>query len=307
MWTPTPRVRSRRSGARRPARLAALLVALLAAACGRSAPVYEVHGVVKEVLREDRQLLIAHDDVPGLMPPMTMSFDVADPALLDRVAAGDTVHFELEVAEGRYRILAIGRVGEERTNRGATSAPTPASLRGRDDVAPEFSLVDQEGRPVTLASLRGHAVVLDFIFTSCPGPCPILTSKQVTLQRRLAPAERARTRFVSITLDPERDTPEALKRYALARGADLADWAFLTGPPADVERVVKAYGVGTLRKPDGNIEHVVATFLIDGEGRIAKRYLGLEHEPEAIERDLAAVAARLAPPAPAAGEAPDPG
>lgn len=298
MWTPACRL-----PARLPARLAAFAPACLvgatlawATACGRSVPTYEVHGVVKEVLREDRQLVIAHDDIPGVMPAMTMSFDVPDPALLGRVSAGDTVHFELEVEEGRYRIVAIqpvGGAGDERTNRGATSAPTPASVRAAEDLAPDFQLVDHEGRPATLSAFRGSAVVVDFIFTSCPGPCPILTSKLVTLQRRLSPEERAHTRFVSISLDPERDTPEAMKQYALARGADLADWSFVTGPKDDVERVVKAYGVGTIRKPDGNIEHVVATFLVDGEGRIARRYLGLEHEPGTMQRDLAAVIARL--------------
>src|SRR5262249_5837856 len=123
--------------------------------------------------------------------------------------------------------------------------------------------------------------------TNCPGPCPILTSSHVTLQRRLTPDERAKTRFVSISLDPTRDTPEVLKAYATARGVDLSSWTFLTGPPDDVERVVKAYGVGTIRKVDGNSEHVVATFLIDGKGQIVRRYLGLEHEPEEVQADLA--------------------
>jgi protein SCO1/2 len=109
----------------------------------------------------------------------------------------------------------------------------------------------------------------------------------VELQRSLAPELRARTRFVSITLDPERDRPEALRAYALARGADLSDWSFLTGSPEAVRAVVESYGVGTTRGPDGEIEHVVATFLIDAEGRIAERWLGLEHEPAELARALA--------------------
>jgi protein SCO1/2 len=230
--------------------------------------------------------VIEHEEIPGLMPSMTMSFDVADPGQLDRIRVGQEVDFHLEVSESRYRIVAIAPHGTPTTNPGAQSAPPSPSSLGADDPAPDFRLVDQDGRPVALGDLRGQALVLDFVFTSCPGPCPILTSSHVALQRRLTPEQRERTRFVSISLDPERDTPEALKRYGEARGADLAGWSFLTGPKEDVERVVKAYGVGTIRKPDGNIEHVVATFLIDGRGQIVRRYLGLEHEPAEIQRDL---------------------
>ena len=114
----------------------------------------------------------------------------------------------------------------------------------------------------------------------------MLTSAHVTLQRSLPPELRARTRFVSISLDPVRDTPMALRAYGLARGADLTGWSFLTGPPEAVAAVVKAYGVGTVRRPDGQIDHLVATFLIDGEGQIAQRFIGLEHEPEELLRAL---------------------
>ena len=77
---------------------------------------------------------------------------------------------------------------------------------------------------------------------------------------------------------------------ARARGADLSDWSFLTGPPDEVRDVLKAYGVGTGRSADGEIEHVLATFLVDSRGRIVKRYIGLDHAPEAIVADLEAVA-----------------
>jgi len=130
-------------------------------------------------------------------------------------------------------------------------------------------------------------VLLDFIWTRCPGPCPILTGLHVKLQQQLPPALRERTQFVSISLDPVRDTPAVLRDYAKTRGADLAGWSFLTGPPDEVDAVIKSYGVGSAKAPDGQIEHVVATFLIDGAGRIARRYIGLEgHDPAELLRDL---------------------
>jgi protein SCO1/2 len=132
--------------------------------------------------------------------------------------------------------------------------------------------------------------VVDFIFTRCTGPCPIMTARNVELQRALDAGLRERVRFVSISLDPANDTPEALLAYAQARGADLSSWSFLTGPEADVAEVVRRFGVGTLRAPDGNIDHALATFLIDGRGRIKTRWLGLEHPAEQMRSEIAALA-----------------
>ena len=141
-----------------------------------------------------------------------------------------------------------------------------------------------------LTPSAGKAVLLDFIYTTCTGPCPILTGFHVAVQRRIPQALAGRIHFVSISLDPARDDPAALRAYALARGADLAHWSFVTGPVAEVEALVRQFGVGSVRLPDGSFEHVVVSFLIDGGGRIVKRYFGLEHESEAIARDLEALA-----------------
>jgi protein SCO1/2 len=251
--------------------------------------VYEGHGVVREVDPGQRQVVIEHGDIPGLMPAMTMSFDVADPALMTGLEPGQHVEFELRIDGRSYRIVGLRPEGERA---GAVRAPLLAATRQPLDPAPDFSLVDQAEKPLSLADLRGRMVLLDFVFTRCPGPCPILTGLHVELQRSLPPALRQRVRFVSITLDPANDTPEALLRYAQARGADLATWSFLTGPPADVEDVVRRYGVGTLRAADGTLEHVVATFLIDGGGQIAQRWIGLDHSVEAMRAAIEEVAAR---------------
>jgi protein SCO1/2 len=247
---------------------------------------YEGRGIVREVEPELHQVVIEHEDIPGLMPAMTMNFDVADRKLLDEAKPGETVDFEVAFDGRSYRITRL-------TPRGIT--PRDASRRGPrlaeaaagGDPAPDFHLIDQDQHEVTLGSLRGFFVVLDFVYTSCPGPCPILTSSHVTLQRSLTPELRARTRFVSISLDPEKDTPQALRDYGTARGVDFATWSFLTGPPSQVAQVVTRYGVGTVRQADGTINHLVITFLIDADGQITQRYVGLEHKPEEIAGDLA--------------------
>ena len=261
----------------------------LLAACGQ-----ELHtgtGTVKEVHPELRQIVLAHEDIEGLMPAMEMNFDVAAPDLLAGLAPGDRVRFRLSVEEGSYRIVAVEKLAAgDAGPSGGTQGGGLAAVAPEEDAAPAFALVDQDGRALSLESLRGRVVLLDFVYTSCPGPCPILTGTHVTVQKQLPERVRPRVWFASISLDPARDTPEKLRGYAKARGADLSSWSFLTGPPQTVNAVLESYGVGTVLEPNGDIQHVVVTFLIDAEGRISKRYFGLEHDPDEFLRDLEAAA-----------------
>jgi len=252
--------------------------------------VYQVKGKVESVVADQGQAIIDHGDIPGLMPGMTMNFDVPNPAVLAKMRAGQEIEFTLELRDRSFRIIDVTVLGDTGE---AGAAGMSGSLGGEapDEVAPAFALIDQDGAPVSLTDFEGKVVLLDFIYTHCPGPCPILTGIHASVQAGLDPSLRDRIRLVSISLDPERDTPEAMKAYAKARGADLDGWSFLTGEPEVVDEVVRSYAVGTGVQANGEIEHLVVSFLIDGEGRILKRYLGLEHTAEtlraALEREAA--------------------
>jgi protein SCO1/2 len=251
----------------------------------------EARGMVESLDRELKQVIIDHEDIPGVMPAMSMSFDVADPRLLDTLAPGQVVEFTLEIRSTSFRVVAA-RVVEEagEAGRSGTLARGFAGAVKEAQPAPDFTLTDQDGQTVSLADLRGQTLLLDFIYTHCPGPCPILTGTHVSVQRLLPEALRERVRFVSISLDPARDTPEAMRAYATARGVDLARWSFLTGDDDSVADVLERYGVGATPGENGEIEHLVITYLIDAEGRIARRFAGLEHRAETLAAALEAVA-----------------
>jgi protein SCO1/2 len=269
-------------------RSGALLLALaLAAACGPAPLRRAAHGTVVDVARDMGQVVIEHDDIPDLMPAMTMNFDVPEPALLATLAPGQMIDFEVEFDGHAYRVVSAKVLSQRPAPR---DAPTLGQVLDLGHPVPELRLVDQDGRPASLAELRGHFVLVDFIYTSCPGPCPILTGVHVDVQRRLPPELRERLRFVSISLDPERDTPERLRAYAKARGADLSSWSFLTGPPAAVDAALQSFGVGKTPGEDGEIDHLVVTFLIGPEGRVERRWVGLDHRAEEILADLERVA-----------------
>jgi len=280
---------------RRAAPLLLLLAAALAcdvAQHSQRARRVQGSGVVEAVDAELKQVVIDHDEIPGVMPAMSMSFDVGDPRLLETLAPGQKIAFTLELRERSLRVVAA-TVLEQAGSAGRSGTTEPAGFERAVkelQAAPDFSLTDQDGKPVTLAGLRGQVLLLDFVYTHCPGPCPILTGTHVAVQRALPAALAQQVHFVSISLDPARDTPEALRRYATARGADLARWSFLSGEPAVVGDVLERYGVGAKPGQNGEIDHLVITYLIDAEGRIARRFGGLEHRAETLVSALGAVA-----------------
>lgn len=157
--------------------------------------------------------------------------------------------------------------------------------------APDFSLISQNGKPVSLQDLRGKIVAVNFIYTQCPDICPLLTQKMVSVQDELGEDFGSNIRFVSITLDPERDTEEVLKDYAQFWGAKADGWNFLTGAPDAVHEVVRRYGV-YFSKHAGSVDHSQLTSIIDGKGTMRVQYLGARFDPEEFRRDLLSLVAQ---------------
>ena len=156
-------------------------------------------------------------------------------------------------------------------------------------LAPAFSLTTQEGARLALKGLRGKVVAVTFLYASCADTCPLLTAKLAGLQARLGTAFGAKMFFVAITMDPERDTPAVLKRYAQAHGANPAGRAFLTGTLAEIQQVARHYGIYAQKRPRGAVDHTFLTSLIDHRGTLHVQYLGVRFDPEELLRDLQAL------------------
>jgi protein SCO1/2 len=152
--------------------------------------------------------------------------------------------------------------------------------------APSFVLTDQEGKFFDSSALRGKIVVLDFIYTSCPGVCPLFTANFAELQRWLKPEQKSVVFLVSITTDPEIDSPKILKAYAQRYKADFSNWAFLTGTKAQLKEVWKGFGIRVVRKARGLVQHDSVTTLIDPQGARRFNYWGERVRVKNVERDL---------------------
>ena len=167
-----------------------------------------------------------------------------------------------------------------------TSVFTPMVRQRLEGRAPDLALVMQSGQPLTLMGLRGKVVLLTFTYSTCVEVCPLITAAMVTLQQRLTAAERQQVFFLSVTAQPEVDTPAVLQAYARRLGVDLASWAFVTGHPQAVQAVWQAFGLTLKPRATEGVDHPAWTFLIDREGMVRYRYLGSLLEVETMLEDV---------------------
>ena len=251
------------------------LTVLAGGACSRApeARQYEVRGQILSVDANRREVLVDHEDIPGFMPAMTMSYQVRDPALLQDKKPGDLFTATLVVEEVSGYLSTMTVTGNAAIkNAGAGPAITDADLLKEGDVVPERPLVDQSGAQRPLSSLRGHRVALTFIYTRCPLPdyCPLMNKQFAAIQDRIRTSPNlGDARLVSVTVDPEYDTPAVLEKYAKTVGADPRLWYFATGGRDDVLAFAKRFGV--LTEPGespGVVVHNLRTAVIDAEGRV---------------------------------------
>jgi protein SCO1/2 len=158
-----------------------------------------------------------------------------------------------------------------------TPAATPADDPGRLAVirpAPDFTLTDTDGKAVSLRQFSGKAVLVGFVFTTCSGTCPATTHRMARVQQEVErhPDLRDRVQFVSVTLDPARDTPEALRHYMRLYDVDGRNWSFVTGPAGAVNRAVADWGMWARPAANGQLDHPSRVFLVDPRGRVREIY-----------------------------------
>jgi protein SCO1/2 len=162
----------------------------------------------------------------------------------------------------------------------------------RADCLPAVELVDQYGSARSLASLKGKPVLIDFIYANCATACPLLTAKFAAIAKLIRPELGARMTMVSITVDPEHDTPETLLTYAKTHDASYRGWFFLDGKPELIDRVLQIYRLRRERAADGSIAHVTTAFLLGGDGRQLRQYDALAVAPATVAGDIDRALAR---------------
>lgn len=266
--------------------LCAFLVVLLAVGCSRERR-YELEGQVLAVDVAKGELTVRHKDIKGFMPGMTMPFKVVDKAALTERKPGDLIRATLVVSNSLGRLDDVVRTGE---------APLPAdaaemgaaTVLDVGSVAPDAILIDQDGRPRRLSEWHGKTIAVTFVYTRCPLPdfCPLMDKHFAVVQRAiiddasLAPG----VQLVSVSFDPDHDTPPVLRAHARRVGANPSVWTWLTGTRESLDPFTKAFGISLIRNdgPTREIVHNLRTVVLDRQGRVTQVFNGTGWQPDEL-------------------------
>ena len=258
---------------------------------------YTLRGRVVAKSAVNGQLTVDNDNIPGFMQAMIMPYPVKDPQGLAEVEPGDRITADVVVKNNDNYWLERLTITDQ-SGRGSVPAVTTPHELMPGEAVPDVPLINQDGKTLHLSQFKGKAVLLTFIYTRCPLPtfCPLISSEFAAIQSDLAKdlPNYDRTHLVSISLDPQYDTPPVLRKYGLAYLRDdasgFAHWDFVSTTPADLQKLASAFGLQYLEQ-NNQISHSMNTILLASDGTVAERWPGNEWKTSEVTAALKKAAA----------------
>jgi protein SCO1/2 len=262
-------------------------------ASGSGITSYSVTGIVQRLEPDGKTVVIKHQAIPGYMVAMTMPFEVKETNELKVVKVGDMVTFRMMVATNDAWIEKLHAYGT--TNVDASLAhPSVRQVREVNPLAvgdqmPDYTFTNQLGRIVKLSDFKGQALAFTFFFTRCPFPtfCPRLSGHFSDVAKSMASASNGPTNWhlMSISFDPENDTPAKLKAYAAVYHYDPIRWDFVTGAMIDIDAITEQFGMEYVYRA-GTYDHKLRTVVIDANGKIQQIIIGNEWTVDELVKEL---------------------
>jgi protein SCO1/2 len=253
--------------------------------------VFQVTGLVVEIKPEEKSVRIKHDAIPGYMQAMTMSFDVLNTNELAGLEPGHPVSFRMTVTENYGWIDQIRITGPRRND-----PPTTGSFRlVRDveplevgDALPPYAFTNQLGQAFSTAQFTGKVWAINFLFTRCPFPtfCPQTARYFAETQRKLAELPSTNWHLLTISFDPEFDTPPVLEKYAQFYGYDSNRWTFATGALIDITAIADQLGLKFWREEKGGFDHNLRTVVVGPTGKVQQIFVGNEWTPADLVTEM---------------------
>jgi protein SCO1 len=280
--------------------LLAFLIAfsIFSSSCNRANPAaakgYSFTGRIVSIDAQDQSAIIDGDKIPGFMDAMAMSYKVRPPATLAQLSPGDSISAEVVVVDPDYWLENVKVTAHAKAPDASLAATQRIPAPG--DSIPDFSFINQDGRRGSIQQYRGKVVLITFIYTRCPFPdfCPRMSSNFAEIDKQLAtdPTLAAHIHLLSVSFDPEHDTPEVLRDYAfsVAHTHDPAlfrRWEFAAPRSADLPKIAEFFGL--VAKPEGGlITHNLSTTVIGVDGKIVKWYHGGDWQSSDLIKDATA-------------------
>jgi protein SCO1/2 len=263
-------------------------------AADSSYKVYKLRGKVVANNPATGEVTLNHEAIPGFMDAMTMPYKLKDSSILSELHPGDVITADVLVSDADASVVLdhIVVVAEGKPDyRPAVIYHVPA----KGDAVPDFKLRNEDGRVIHLSQFRGKNLLITFIYTRCPLPnfCPLVTHNFAVIHQQLSsdPATRGRTHLLSVSFDPEHDTPDRLKAYGEEYvGSDaktaFEHWDFAVPEKPVLTEMAKFFDVGMTDATDGTITHTLSTTLIGRDGKVLKFYPGNEWTPQQVVADV---------------------
>ncbi|MGA2415617.1 MAG: SCO family protein [Candidatus Sulfotelmatobacter sp.] len=291
-----------------PSRLALLLMLALVAsscACNReksqtaasradsTTKRYAFKGKVISVDKNSGSANIDNEPIAGFMDPMVMAYTFKPPAQIDQLKPGDTITADVVVEPERYWLENVKVVSHSQTPAGTPTSTLHIPSPG--DEVPDFRLVNQNGRRISLRNYRGQTLLLTLIYTRCPFPnfCPRVSHEFLSIDRQLQadPARYGKTHLLSVSFDPAHDTPKVLRAYGFSCAGDknpalFAHWEFSAVPQKDLPEFANYFAL-TYKEEGGLITHTLSTVVIAPNGKIFKWYHGADWQAAEVLQDMA--------------------
>lgn len=240
---------------------------------------YPIRGTVISTDPANTEVLLKHDDIPGLMPAMTMAYRLEDPSALSELHPGDTITATLLAdhdAAGpknlRLREIVIVAQGSP-DYQPAVNYHVPA----KGDVVPNFTLLNQSGHKIDLQQFHSKVVLMTFIYTRCPlsDYCPRMSRNFATIDKTLQsnPALYKNTHLLSVSFDPTYDTPKVLRSYGAAYTGNYVNetfkhWEFAAPSLTELPKMEQYFDVGVTPGQNGTLQHSLSTVVIGKDGKV---------------------------------------
>src|ERR1044072_243697 len=256
---------------------------------------YELKGKVVVVDKQQRLLTVAHEEIKDYMSAMTMPFVVKDDWVFEIATPGNQITATLVVDGGQ---LWLGDVVLTEAPVSANEIPAEGPGPRPGDEVPDYRLLNQDGKKISLHNYKGKVLLLTFIYTRCqdPNQCTLMSRNFAAIEQELRkqPELYQKTHLLSISFDPTYDTPKVLRSYGASitgrySDEDFAHWEFASGTADEVKGVAQYFGLRYYQdSPSGEAQviHSVRTAVIGPDGKILKVYRGNEWKPEDILKDL---------------------
>jgi protein SCO1/2 len=257
--------------------------------------VYKLRGKVVSTNPATGEVTLNHDAIPGFMDAMTMPYKLKDAGILGELHPGDVITTDILVSQDEDASVLLDHIVVVAQGKPDYKPTVIYHVPVPGDMVPDFALRNEDGRAIHLDQFRGKELLITFIYTRCPLPnfCPLVTHNFAVIEKQLAanPALYAKTHLLSVSFDPDHDTPDRLRAYgAQYIGSDAKNafvhWDFAVPQKPVLTEMAKYFDVGITAGADDTINHTLSTTLIGRDGKVVQFYPGNEWTPEQVMSDI---------------------